>query len=107
MRFAVFLGEIARPFAILSTSASAAFATSVIAWRIDDFGEAAFYIAAVYGGLGALYWGKAWEITKVEKRQPPAPGTAQIIATSDVSVDAEVRDTSTPEDAPWASSKSR
>lgn len=60
-RIAHFMGEAARPFAIISTSASAAAAVVVIAWRVTSYAEGAAFIAAVFVGVGALYGAKAWE----------------------------------------------
>ncbi len=61
---ATFVGEIARPFAIIVTSASAATATVVAAFKVDGFDGAAIFIAAVFAGVGALYGAKAWEEAK-------------------------------------------
>lgn len=60
-RLATFLGEAARPFAIIATSASAAAATILIALRVTSYAEGAAFIAAVFVGVGALYGAKAWE----------------------------------------------
>jgi len=65
-RLKVFLAELARPFSIISTSGSAAFATGVIAWRGSDFTGAAIFIGAVYAGLAGLYGFRAWENHKVQ-----------------------------------------
>ena len=59
-----FVGEIARPFAIIATSASAATATVIVAIKVDGFDGAAVFIAAVFAGVGALYGAKAWEEAK-------------------------------------------
>lgn len=59
-----FIGDLARPFAIISTSGSAAYATGVIAHRVDSFEGAAIFIGAVYAGLAGLYGFKAWEVTR-------------------------------------------
>jgi hypothetical protein len=56
-----FIADLARPFAIITTSGSAAWATVTIANRVDGFESAALYIAAVYAGLGGLYGFKSWE----------------------------------------------
>jgi len=58
------IGDLARPVSIIVTSLSASWATVVIAYKVDGFESAALFIAAVYAGLGALYWGKAWEMAK-------------------------------------------
>ncbi|MDO8800029.1 hypothetical protein [Phenylobacterium sp.] len=61
------VADLARPFAIISSSAAAAVAVVVIAFRVTTFGEAAIFIGAVYGGLGVLYAGRAWENVKAGK----------------------------------------
>lgn len=63
------VGDLARPFAIISSSASAAIATVVIAFKVDGFDGAALFIGAVYAGVGALYGAKAMEIAAVRKRE--------------------------------------
>lgn len=59
-----FLGEIARPFSILATSGAAAWAVVVTAYRVQNGSDGAMLMTAVFVGLGALYWGKAFEVTK-------------------------------------------
>lgn len=64
---AAFIAETARPFAIIVTSIAAARAIVIIAHKIG-VGEAALYIGAVLAGLGALYFGKAWEkVTQIRQ----------------------------------------
>jgi hypothetical protein len=63
-----FIGDLARPFAIVSSSLAASWATIVIAYKVDGFGEAALFIGAVYAGVGALYVGKAWEVNTQAKQ---------------------------------------
>lgn len=55
------ISDLARPFAIISTSGAAAWATVTISYRVDGFENAALYMAAVYAGLGGLYGFKSWE----------------------------------------------
>lgn len=57
-----FIGDLARPFAIISTSASAAVSVIMIAKRVDGFEGGAAFIAAVFAGVAALYGAKAWEV---------------------------------------------
>lgn len=63
-----FIGDLARPFSIIATSASAAIVPVVVAARAAperlDLTAAALFVGAVYAGVGALYWGKAWEVAK-------------------------------------------
>lgn len=64
---AAFVGEIARPFAIISLSMAAARATVILAQKLGP-GEAAIFIGAVLAGLGALYGAKAWEkVTQIRQ----------------------------------------
>lgn len=81
------VADLARPFAIISTSFAASWASVVVAYRVGDGNDGALFIGAVYAGVGALYIGKAWEIAKtsgqaaeVEKAKaaaaPPASGEA-------------------------------
>lgn len=63
-----FIGDLARPFAIISTSLSAAIATVVIAFKVEAFEGAAIFIGAVYVGVGGIYTAKAWEAVSAGKR---------------------------------------
>lgn len=56
------VGDLARPFAIISTSLSASVAVVILAWRIapEGLGVAAF-ATAVYAGLAGLYGWRSWE----------------------------------------------
>ena len=65
-----FLADLARPVAIYAASGSAAVATVLIAMKIDkpDLSSAAIFIGAVFSGVSALYWGKAWEQSNVAKQ---------------------------------------
>lgn len=63
-----FIGDLARPFAIIVTSAATAAATVIVALKVDSFDSAAIFIAAVYAGVGALYGAKAWEAVQTTKQ---------------------------------------
>lgn len=64
---AAFVGEVARPFAIIVTSASAGISSIILALKVDA-PNAAVYIGAVYLGVGTLYLGKAWEkVTQIRQ----------------------------------------
>lgn len=75
-----FIGDLARPFAIYVGSASAGWATVVIAHKVNGFAEAALFIGAVYAGLAGLYGFKSWErrrdadvaIAQANSTPPPA-----------------------------------
>ncbi len=59
-----FIGDLARPFAIIATS----WATIVIAYRVENGNDGAIFIGGVFAGVGALYIGKAWELAKTGKQ---------------------------------------
>lgn len=90
------IGDLARPFSIYATSGAAAVSTVLIALKAEDALTGAALVAAIYTGLGALYWGKTWEnrevrgqeaaVEKERVRVTPVPGTAQIITAPDVDV---------------------
>lgn len=62
-----FIGEIARPLAIIATSFAAAWATITISYKVEDGNDGAIFIAGVFAGLGTLYLGKAWELVKARR----------------------------------------
>jgi len=62
-------GELARPFAIMVTSASVSAATVINAVKGDDLSGAAIFIAAAFAGVAALYGAKSWEIASAGKHQ--------------------------------------
>ena len=63
-----FIGDLARPFAIYVTSAAAAIATVLVAFRTEDGADAALLLAAAFAGVGALYGAKSWEVAKTGKQ---------------------------------------
>ncbi len=63
-----FIGDLARPFAIIATSFAASWATIVIAYRVQNGNDGAIFIGGVFTGVGALYIGKAWEVAKTGKQ---------------------------------------
>jgi len=79
-----FIGDLARPFAIIVTSGSAAVSGVVIATKVESFEGAAIFIGAIYAGVGALFGAKAWENAKtgrqaadVEIAKATTPGATQ------------------------------
>jgi hypothetical protein len=63
---AAFIGEVARPGAILMTAYAAMRATITIALKIVDAekvsgSDAALFVGAIFAGLGTLYGVKGWE----------------------------------------------
>lgn len=63
-----FLGDIARPFAIIATSFGATWASIVVAYRVKDGTDAALLMTAIFAGVGAIYGFKAWEVAKTGKQ---------------------------------------
>lgn len=62
-----FLGEVARPFAIISTSASASVASVIVALRVENGDDGWWVVAAIFAGVGSLYLGKAVEMWQGKK----------------------------------------
>lgn len=60
-----FIGDLARPFAIIATSFAAAWATIVTAYRVQDGTDGALLLAAIFSGVAVLYGAKSWEVAKV------------------------------------------
>lgn len=67
-RIKTFIGDLARPFAIIVTSGGAAWATVVVAYRVENGNDGAILMGAIFAGVGALYIGKAWEVAKTGKQ---------------------------------------
>lgn len=67
-RIKSFIGDLARPFAIIATSFAASWATIVIAYRVENGNDGAIFIGGVFAGVGALYIGKVWELAKTGKQ---------------------------------------
>jgi len=63
-----FVGDLARPFAIIATSGAASWSTVIIAQKVDGFDSAAIFIGAVFTGVAALYGAKAWEVARTGKQ---------------------------------------
>jgi hypothetical protein len=60
-RVKAFIGDLARPFAIISTSFAASWATIVIAGKVENGNDGAIFAGAYFLGVGTLYLGKAVE----------------------------------------------
>jgi len=60
-RIKAFIGDIARPFAIISTSFAAAWATIVIASKVENGNDGAIFAGAYFLGVASLYGAKAVE----------------------------------------------
>lgn len=59
-----FIGDLARPFAIISTSFAASWATIVIAGKVENGNDGAIFAGAYFLGVGTLFLGKAVEAIK-------------------------------------------
>lgn len=66
-RLAWFIGETARPLAIVVTSIAASIATVLVAMRTEDGNDAAILMGAIFAGVGVLYGAKAWEAVKTKQ----------------------------------------
>lgn len=66
-RIKALVGDLARPFAIIVTSAGGAWASVVAAYRVDNGNDGALLLGAIFAGVSALYIGKAWEVAKAGK----------------------------------------
>jgi hypothetical protein len=56
-----FIGDLARPFAIISTTFAAAWATIVIASKVENGNDGAIFAGAYFLGVASLYGAKAVE----------------------------------------------
>jgi hypothetical protein len=56
-----FIGDLARPFAIIATSFAASWATIVIAYKVENGNDGAIFAGAYFLGVGTLFLGKAVE----------------------------------------------
>jgi len=63
-----FVGDLARPMAIIFTSAAASISTVLVAARTENGTDAAILMGAIYTGVAALYTAKSWEVAKTGKQ---------------------------------------
>lgn len=56
-----FIGDLARPFAIIATSYAAAHATVVISGKVENGNDGAIFAGAYFLGVATLYGAKAVE----------------------------------------------
>lgn len=56
-----FIGDLARPWAIIATSTAASWATVVIAGKVENGNDGAIFAGAYFLGVGTLFLGKAVE----------------------------------------------
>lgn len=59
-----FIGDLARPFALISMSLATSIAVVIVALRVDDGNDGAIALGAVGLIIGGMYGFKAWENTK-------------------------------------------
>lgn len=89
-RLAWFVGEVARPMAILTTSTAASIATVIIAQKVVDGNDGFIFIGGVFAGVAVILgakaaeeWGKDRNASKVEiarvggDRSTPLPVTIE------------------------------
>lgn len=60
-RFKALIGDLARPFAIISTSFAASWATIVISYKVENGNDGAILAGAYFLGVGTLFGAKAVE----------------------------------------------
>lgn len=85
-KFTKHVSDLARPFTLYSLSGSSAYSIAIIAQGGHDLSAGAVFAGALLAGVGALYWGKAWEnrgisahsadVEKVRAAQSPPPEKA-------------------------------
>ncbi|MDZ4373814.1 MAG: hypothetical protein U1C74_20660 [Phenylobacterium sp.] len=84
----IFIGEIARPLAIISTSFAASWAIVEVARKVENGNDGALLIASVFAGVGAIYIGKSVEVFK--KAQASAEVEKAIAASGTASAAAPI-----------------
>lgn len=80
-RISWFMGETARPYSLFA-AATSSFVATILTAIYNPNAEGAFFVAACWAGVGALYHSKAWEEQKkagqaasveIAKAQQPPP----------------------------------
>lgn len=72
-RVQAFIGEVARPYAIIVTATGAAASSIIIAIRVDNGNDGALVLGAVFGGVALYYGAKAWEVVRTTQSPPVSP----------------------------------
>lgn len=75
-----FIGDLARPFAIISTSFAASWATVVISYKVENGNDGAIFAGAYFLGVGTLFLGKAVEAINASRTKRDVD-VAQVNAT--------------------------
>jgi len=91
-RIAHFMGQIARPFAIIWTALCAGVGTLILAFKLNDPVQSAVFIGAVYTvGLSPIFIGKAVEErgkaksaadVEIARSTGAAPGPQEVVVTN-------------------------
>lgn len=63
-----FIGDLARPFAIYSTSVAASIGIVRVAWVVENGNDGAIYLGAVTVLVGGIFGFKAWENVRAGKQ---------------------------------------
>ena len=66
-KLAEFIGNVARPFAIIWTALCGGVAMIVASWRVENGNDGGVLIGAVGLIVTGIYLGKAWEVARVAK----------------------------------------
>ena len=66
-RFAEFIGQVARPFAIIWTALCGGIAGIIMANKVSDGNDGAILMGAIGLVVTGIYLGKSWEVAKVAK----------------------------------------
>ena len=97
-----FIGEIARPFAIMTTAYAAAHATIVIAGKVENGNDGAIFAGAYFLGVGTLFLGKAAEIISAGRHKRDVdvaqvtgstPGPQEVVVTNPPDAPVHVEET--------------
>jgi hypothetical protein len=65
-----FIGDLARPFALISMSLATSVAVVIVALKVEDGNDGAIALGAVGLIIGGMYGFKAWENTKTAGNTP-------------------------------------
>lgn len=97
-----FIGQIARPFAIISTSFAAAWATIVISGKVENGNDGAIFAGAYFLGVATLYGAKAIEAINAGRHKRDvdvaqvtgnAPGPQEVVVTNPPEAPVHVEET--------------
>lgn len=85
-----FIGDLARPFAIIATSYAAAHATVVISSKVENGNDGAIFAGAYFLGVATLYGAKAVEAINSARAKRDVD-VAQVTANAGTSGSEEVK----------------